>query len=244
MLKALFLDMDETLCDTSGANIQAQAMLAKKLDTDFPNEIDSKQFVDAFLKGIYKDWTPSQHERYQPIRERHGELKYRQILAQDLLESEGMNCSNDYANELHEQFEVDRMAAFDFFPTIKECLIEARKHFTLVVITNGPTFSQIPKLETVDMQNYVDHILIGGQEPEEKPALSIFQKALSLAQCSAQEAIHFGDSLGADILGANKAGIHSVWIKHGQDVNPSSDQTPQTTLESPLDIPAFIENLS
>ena len=237
-IKALFLDMDETLCDTTLANTTAQQALTAKISEDCGDLIDAQAFAESFLKGIYKVWTPEQAEKYQPIRAEFGEERYRQVLTQDLLAAESIDVSTEYAVALHEQFEVDRMAAFNFFPGIKACLLELRKHVTLVVITNGPEFSQIPKIEAVNMSDYVDHIIIGGQEPEEKPALSIFQKAMRLAECNASEAIHFGDSLSADITGANNAGIESVWIQHSQ--TPSHGVQAAHTLTHPTEIPNFI----
>ncbi len=244
MLKALFLDMDETLCNTTLANTEAQRLLAEGLNSEFGSEISGEQFSQAFLKGIYKQWTEEQREHYQPLREQYGELIYRQQLAKDLLAIQGVESNESYATQLHEQFERDRMHAFDFFPTIKEWLVDMRTRFTLVVITNGPEFSQIPKLRAVNMENYVDHILIGGQEPEEKPAASIFEKAMRLANCSANETIHFGDSLSADIAGANSVGIPSVWIQHGQELDGNSAAVPTTTLTSPIEIPLFVSQLN
>lgn len=243
MLKALFLDMDETLCDTTGANIAAQQLLASKLEKDFHGSIDGAEFAHAFLKGIYKIWSAEEREKYQPFREQHGEHAYRQYFTRELLQARGINIEAEYATNLHKGFEVNRMAAFDFFPAIKAFLLDARSRFTLVVITNGPEFSQIPKLNAVQMENYVDHILIGGQEPEEKPARSIFEKAMRLAECSAQEAVHIGDSLNADIAGANNVGMESVWIRHGQALGAETDPRPTHTLESPNDIPALVQNL-
>jgi HAD superfamily hydrolase (TIGR01549 family) len=241
MYKALFLDMDETLCDTTLANNTATSMLADALNRDFGDQIDEQSFAEHFLKGIYKVWTPEQAERYRPLRAERGELVYRQELTKDLFEAQGLVVDVEYASRLHEQFEVDRMAAFDFFPGIQAFLQAAREQFTLVVITNGPEFSQVPKLKTVNMDHFVDHIIIGGQEPEEKPARSIFDKAMRLADCQAHEAIHFGDSLTADIVGANRSDITSVWIRHGQD--EQENIIPVHTLDHPEEIPGFVSRL-
>ena len=111
------------------------------------------------------------------------------------------------------------------------------------MITNGPEFSQIPKVERINLKDHVDHIIIGGQEPEQKPARSIFDKALTLAQCKPHEAIHVGDSLASDIAGAHNCGITSVWIQHQQPLDAELGINPHHTLLHPSEIPQLIRDL-
>ena len=40
MLKALFLDLDDTLCDTSTANEQAMRLMAESLQAQYGHEFD------------------------------------------------------------------------------------------------------------------------------------------------------------------------------------------------------------
>jgi len=244
MIKALFLDMDETLCDTSGANARARQLLAQAVQCQFGPAIDGEAFADAYVKGIYRRWSDSQRARYLPIIEQQGEGAFRLQLICDLLAQQGVDEINtESARTLQENFDRDRLEAFDFYPGIVEFLTEARQFFTLVVITNGPEFSQIPKVEAVKLADYVDHIIIGGQEPEQKPARSIFEKALGLAGCEAHEAIHVGDSLAADIAGAHDSSITSVWIQHQQPLDAELGINPHHTLLHPSEIPALIRKL-
>ena len=90
---------------------------------------------------------------------------------------------------------------------------------------------------------HVDHIIIGGQEPEQKPARSIFDKALQLANCAAHEAIHVGDSLATDIAGAQNSGITSVWIQHQQPLDAELGINPEHKLLHPSEIPQLIRDL-
>ena len=243
MLKALFLDMDETLCDTQGANEQAKQLMAVSAEQQFKG-IDGQVFADAYVTGIYREWTDSQRERYMPIIEQHSEGAFRLQLIRDLLEAQGENAiSDDVAGGFQDRFDSDRLNAFAFYPGIAEFLLEARQYFTLVVITNGPEFSQVPKVEAVNMNDYVDHIIIGGQEPAQKPSKSIFDKALQLAGCEAHEAIHVGDSLAADIVGAHNSGITSVWIQHQQPLDAELGIDPHHTVVHPTEIPALINRL-
>jgi HAD superfamily hydrolase (TIGR01549 family) len=161
----------------------------------------------------------------------------------DLLTERGVSEVNDAdAQALQDQFDDNRLRAFDFYPGITAFLAEARQLFTLVVITNGPAFSQVPKVEAVKLADHVDHVIIGGQEPEQKPARSIFEKALKLANCEAHEAIHVGDSLATDIAGAHHSHITSVWILHQQPLDAELG-APDHTVLSPSEIPALIREL-
>ncbi|MCW8880727.1 MAG: HAD family hydrolase, partial [Sedimenticola sp.] len=242
MLKALFLDMDETLCDTQRANNVAKQLLAEEVSST--QGVEGVIFADHYLDGIYRRWSEQQRARYMPIIQQQSENAFRIQLIQDLLIEQGSeNVSETDAQKLQDKFDLDRLAAFDFFPGIVEFLAEARQLFTTVVITNGPLFSQIPKIEAVNLSAHVDHIIIGGEEPEEKPARSIFEKALKLAKCKAHEAIHVGDSLAADIAGAQGSCISSVWVQHQQPLDAELGITPQHTVMHPSEIPALIMGL-
>ena len=244
MLKALFLDLDDTLCDTYGANQQAKRLLGQTLDERSGAEVDGQAVAEAYVAGIYRRWSDVQRARYLPIIEQQGEGPFRMRLLRDLLDEQGIkHVSEKDARGLQNKFDSDRLDAFGFYPGIESFLAEARKLFTLVVITNGPEFSQLPKVDAVSLAEHVDHILIGGQEPEQKPARSIFDKALKLAGCEAHEAIHVGDSLAADIAGAHNSGITAVWIQHQQPLDAELGIAPQHTVLHPREIPALIRQI-
>ena len=244
MIKALFLDMDETLCDTFGANEIAKQRLAADLSVELGPDFDSHSFAEQYVKGIYREWNDGQRSRYLPVAEQQGEASFRELLVKDLLIALGEHNPSDLlAKKVLAQFDQHRMDAFDFYPGIADFLIAARKAFKLVVITNGPEHSQIPKTEKLKLADYVDYIIIGGQEPEQKPAVSIFEKALALVNCQAHEVIHVGDSLAADIAGANNSGITSVWIQHQQALDAELGINPDHTVIHPNEIPALIRKL-
>ena len=238
MLKALFLDLDETLCDTTGANNSALALMSKNAGDIFTG-LDADTFAQQYLQGIYRNFDQAQTQRYMPI---DNEEAFRHQLIQDLIAQQGYDCDPAAAQRLQLCFDNHRTECFDFFPGIKAKLAQWRQQYTLVVITNGPEFSQLTKVEAVNLTAYVDHIIIGGQEPEQKPAVSIFHKALSLAGCCPHEALHVGDSLAADIKGANDSGIRSLWISHNQ---PNDGRIiPSHSVESPDQFIEFIDALT
>ncbi len=236
--------MDETLCDTLGANERAKQLMAQDIEAKYGVNLNGRDFADQYVSGIYREWSEDQRAKYMPIIEQKSEESFRLQLIRDLLTDRSVeNISDETAKALQDKFDRDRLNAFGFYPGIVEFLTEARKLFTLVVITNGPEFSQIPKILRVNLADHVDHIIIGGQEPEQKPAPSIFNKALKLANCQAHEAIHVGDSLAADIAGAHNSGITSVWIQHQQPLDAELGIDPHHTLLHPSEIPALIHQL-
>ncbi|MFT7559773.1 MAG: N-acylneuraminate-9-phosphatase [Flavobacteriales bacterium] len=244
MLKALLLDMDETLCDTFAANESAKLAMAASLRTEFALGEHASELVNRYVQGIYREWTKSEHERYMPIIEKQSENHFRVQLIKDLLhKSDIRNVDQDRIQKLQNDFDHDRLQAFDFFPGIKEFLKEVRHTLCLVVITNGPEFSQIPKVNAVSLHQHVDHIIIGGQEPAQKPATSIFTKALHLADCEAHEALHIGDSIATDIIGAHDSGITSIWVKHQQKFDEELSKNPSHIVDHPKELPALVRKL-
>jgi HAD superfamily hydrolase (TIGR01549 family) len=218
--------------------------MGEDLDGLYKSAFDGHTVARSYVLGMYRQWTDSQRERYLPIIEQHGEGAFRKQLICDLLAEQGVEKIDDATAQcLLDKFDKDRLDAFEFYPGIVEFLAEARKLFTLVVITNGPEYSQVPKVQAVHLARYVDHIIIGGQEPEQKPARSIFEKALRLANCEAHEAIHVGDSLAADIAGAHNSGITSVWIQHQQPLDAELGINPHHTVLHPSEVPALIREI-
>ena len=208
-LKALFLDMDDTLCDTQSANRLASKDLIKELQYLYPH-LDTKAFVDSYLAAVYRDLSPELAELTQSITD---ETEYRQFVFDYFLRDFGVtNYAKAFIVETVASYDSKRMQYYAFYPGVEQLLAELRQQYKLVVVTNGPVYSQRPKLMSVDMDQHVDFIIVGGEEPESKPATSIFMKACRLADCEPHEALHAGDSYKADIEGANQAGIKSFWI--------------------------------
>lgn len=54
MLKAIFFDMDETLCGTSQADKVAGQEFADWIAQTYPQVTDSTAFVQRYLQGVYK----------------------------------------------------------------------------------------------------------------------------------------------------------------------------------------------
>ncbi|EMN7238897.1 HAD-IA family hydrolase [Vibrio parahaemolyticus] len=240
MLKAIFFDMDETLCGTSQADKAAGQKFAAWIQQTYPQVSDPQAFLQRYLQGVYKKLNA---EFPQLVALLPDENAFRCGLIQTILAENGIHIDAEQAQQAQHYFDSARMGAFTFFPGVKEMLTDLRKHYKLVVITNGPIFSQHPKLKATQMNEWVDHIIVGGEEPEEKPAASIFQKALNLVDVKPEEALHIGDSLAADIVGANNMGILSVWVNATGASNPT-EITPNFEIRETVELKEILKTLA
>ncbi|HCH4004467.1 HAD-IA family hydrolase [Vibrio parahaemolyticus] len=240
MLKAIFFDMDETLCGTSQADKAAGQKFAAWIQQTYPQVSDPQAFLQRYLQGVYKKLNA---EFPQLVALLPDENAFRCGLIQTILAENGILIDAEQAQQAQHYFDSARMGAFTFFPGVKEMLTDLRKHYKLVVITNGPIFSQHPKLKATQMDEWVDHIIVGGEEPEEKPAASIFQKALNLVDIKPEEALHIGDSLAADIAGANNMGILSVWVNATGASNPT-EITPNFEIRETVELKEILKTLA
>lgn len=239
MLKAIFFDMDETLCGTSEADKLAGQAFARWVKETYPQLTDEQRFIQRYLAGVYKQLNA---EFPQLVALLPNEAAFRCGLIRTLLAEQDVEVDEAAAQAAQAYFDHQRMEAFTFFPGVGELLTSLRERYTLVVITNGPTFSQYPKLAAVNMSEWVDHIIVGGDEPEEKPATSIFQKALDLAGAKPEEVLHIGDSLPSDIAGANQMGITCVWVDATGN-GDFGDITPSYTIRNFSELPAVLAAL-
>ena len=106
-----------------------------------------------------------------------------------------------------------RMLDVDLFEGVHEVLAALRERFRLAIITNGPSELQRRKVAAFDFEERVDWIVISGEVGVDKPDPAIFEHTLRLADVAPGRAAHVGDSLLADIAGANRAGLLPIWLE-------------------------------
>lgn len=127
----------------------------------------------------------------------------------------------EFGYELAERFPVERRKKPFVYEETFNVLNELKGKYHLLLLTNGSPDLQNTKLEiTPELVPYFHHIVISGAFGRGKPDPSIFEHTLTLMSLQKDEVIMVGDNLMTDILGASRAGIHSVWInRHNKERN-------------------------
>lgn len=118
-----------------------------------------------------------------------------------------------------------------------------KEDYKLLLLTNGSPDLQNIKLElTPELVPYFDHIVISGAYGKGKPDKGIFEHALSLMELEKEEVIMVGDNLMTDILGAQRAGISSIWVNRKDQT--TADVEPTYEITSLLEVETVLEKHS
>lgn len=98
------------------------------------------------------------------------------------------------------------------FPEVTEVLFQLKsKGYKLGIISNWSS-ALLSLCKALELEPYLDAILVSAVVGWEKPSPFIFQKALSTMGISSEEALHVGDTYRDDILGAQNVGMDAILI--------------------------------
>lgn len=103
----------------------------------------------------------------------------------------------------------------------------------IVSNTTNPVFMKELELENSGLKKYFDFTIYSSGVPFRKPHPSIFQLAISHFQLEPCEILFVGDSLSADILGAQGVGMKTAWINRKEE---QTDIVPDYELASLEDL--------
>lgn len=101
-----------------------------------------------------------------------------------------------------------------------------RKQVRLGLVTNGPSYTQRPKIAQFELESLMDVVVISEEVGIAKPDPAIFHLALQHLGVSADQAVYVGDSLENDMMGAHAAGLGFVWMNPQQRPLPPGTPHP------------------
>ena len=101
---------------------------------------------------------------------------------------------------------------FSAFPDAVPVLRELRGRGLRLVVCSNWDCSLPEVLDSCGLLELVDGVVASAAVGADKPAPLVFERALSLCGCAADEALHVGDSPRADVDGARAAGMRAVLI--------------------------------
>jgi len=234
-IKAIFFDLDHTLVDCESADLKTYEIVSKiarstvahihtpalihefrKLLGDVPFDPQGIIDVHAWRTGLWKK-----------------ALAFQNIDHPDLPE------------QINTAFHHERLAFYVFTPAVRTMVKELLQSYTGIIITNGDAAIQRPKLAACQAEDlFGSNLIVGGEEPEEKPHPAIYHKACDMANCSPDEAMMVGDRLKADISGGIHAGLGAtVWVNPKNEPVHATDPIPDFQVVSVLELPSILNHL-
>ncbi len=207
-MKALLLDLDDTLLDySSGAErCWQQACEAAA------GALDQPRLTAALAEARRWFWSdPDRHRRERVDMPR----AWTQIAARALQAYGAPEPAR--AAALAADFSARRRSVMELFPESRACLAALRERgLPLGLVTNGDAREQRWKIERCDLERFFDVIVIEGEVGAGKPDAIVYRTALaSLGVEPDREVWMVGDHLEFDVAGAQRFGLRGVWLDRG-----------------------------
>ena len=205
-MKALLVDLDDTLLDYSGGVDECWTAACKTVAG--PAGIDTATLVEAIRKS--RRWFWDDPERHR--RERVDMMgAWRKIVVHGL-DSVGAP-SPELAAAVAEDFAARRWAAMSLFPGVPETLERLRRHAVpMALVTNGDTRQQRLKIERYGLGAFFDVIVIEGEFGAGKPEEIVYRHALERLGVPAGQAWMVGDHIEWDVAAPQRLGLTGVWV--------------------------------
>jgi putative hydrolase of the HAD superfamily len=112
----------------------------------------------------------------------------------------------------------------NLFEGSEKVLAYLQKKYTLHVISNGFKETTLMKMDLCNLNPYFDNVIISEDVGANKPDRIIFEYALAKAGAIKEESIMIGDSIEADIRGAQEFGMKAIFF------NPLGKEQPSDVL--------------
>ena len=224
-IRAITLDLDDTLWEITPVIRRAEAKLWAWLGENFPKIPEA--FSPEAAYGLREEVMTEHWDRNHDFR----------FLRKMVLER--MAVTVGYAPDfLDDAFDVfDRVRNdvelySDVLPTL-EMLTE---HFPLIAVTNGNA-----NLQRIGIRHLFHDVVTAVDVGAAKPARPIFDEAVCRAGVCAQQTLHVGDHPEIDIAGAQAAGLRTAWINRSGDGWPEHVAAPDAIVSTIAELLTVLE---
>jgi putative hydrolase of the HAD superfamily len=205
-LKALLIDLDDTLLDYSGGVEDCWAGACHTVAT--PAGIEAARLLAQLGKS--RRWFWDDPERHR--RERTDMMGAWTKIVAHALETVGPGREG-LAGEIAEAFAASRWNRMALFPGVREALQRLRERgLPLALVTNGDKRQQRRKIERWDLAGFFDVIVIEGEFGVGKPEERVYRHVLDALAVAPTSAWMVGDNLEWDVAAPQRLGLSAVWV--------------------------------
>lgn len=197
-ISTILFDADGTLWDFDASAKRSIETIFNRRGYQFTDEVFDR--YEKINKGLWK-----RYERGEMPRDRVLTERFDMLFTELGINAEGAAFEDEFRTEL-ENCPI-------WMDGAQELLTELRPHFKIYIVTNGVSSTQHKRIALTGLDRCVDDIFISDEIGAQKPHPAFFDHVFAhIEPCPKEEILLVGDSLSADILGANCSGIRSCWF--------------------------------
>ena len=210
MIKAVFFDLDNTLCDSD---------TAWHLATGETFQLLRKHEPDVSEAVITKVWRTVHQELFEQLNAGKGSMAgLRDSRFQCLFKELGLP-QGTITEELNDFLSSRYLTSLRLYDDVT--VLEELHEYHVGIVTNGAhdnhTDSQFSKVQRLGLSKRIQSLTISDEVGVRKPNIKVFTIACERAGVLPKEVLFVGDSIENDIVGANRAGMTSVFINRKSD---------------------------
>lgn len=204
----IFFDLDHTLWDFEKNSALAFYNVFEKHQID----INLVSFLDVYEAINLHYWKLYREEKITKQELRRGRLT-------DAFAKMGLSFHLDLIDGLAASY-IDLLPLNNhLFPGTVELLEYLKPKYNLHIITNGFEEVQTKKLANSNIARFFCTVTNSELAGVKKPNPKIFEYALKTAKTYPEKSVMIGDSLEADILGAEAVGMHTLFFNAKNEPN-------------------------
>ena len=205
--EVLLLDLDDTILDSYGNPDDAWSSICLRFAGRMSG-VNPRQMQGAIAESRDMFWADESRARRGRL-DLHGA---RREIVRRAFTRLGI-APGPLADEMADRFTIIREEAVKPLPGALETLRELRhRGIRLGLLTNGQSRHQRRKLDRFGLDQYFDHVQIEEEFAVGKPVERAFLHALQVLGSQPIKAWMVGDNLEHDVGGAQRVGIHAVWV--------------------------------
>jgi len=206
MIKAVFIDVDDTLLDFRACAKQAMKETMKEFGMVY-----EEAMFPVFWEINNELWRAI--ERGELTREGLWAIRWNRIFAELGIKADGPA----FETAFHDKLAVSAVEV----EGAREIMAYLASRYRVFVTTNAPHHQQVTRLTTAGMAQYVEEVFTSEKIGASKPSEMFFRACFeTVGNILPGETVIIGDSLTADICGGNAYGMKTCWF------NPYEKEAP------------------
>jgi len=227
MIRHIFFDLDHTIWDFDRNAQETLMELYELYQLEKVGLSSCQEFIAAYTENNHQLWAEYHVGRItkEQLRTQRFNKTFRQLGVRP--------------DQIPAQFEEDYVrispTKTNLFRGSEQVLDYLYKKYTLHIISNGFKETTLTKMDVSGLNPYFRNVIISEDVGVNKPHKAIFEYALNKAEAQLHESIMIGDSLEADVRGAQEFGMKAIYFNPLNKEKPSDVAWQITCLEELLD---------